>query len=43
MDDFLQMETMASMPSVRFEETWIEKEDKLTKNNVVGGLSASYV
>lgn len=43
MDDFLQMEKLASMPSARLGQTGIEKVDKLTEKNVVGGLSASSV
>lgn len=43
MDDFLQMEKLASMPSARLGKTGIEKVDKLTEKNVVGGLSASSV
>lgn len=37
------MEKSASMTSVRFRETRIEKEDKWTEKNVVGGLIASFV
>lgn len=43
LDDFLQMEKLASMPSARLGETGIEKVDKLTEKNVVGGSSASSV
>ena len=43
MDDFLQMEKLASMLSARLSETRIEKVDKLTEKNVVGSLSASSV